>query len=476
MFSASFKSQSIPPTTTDHKIPTLQNGNVTILGSGNIGRLLALEWALSGVKVFVVDVNEGAIAAAKEVVGKRAGTRVVSEEEKLSVLDRISYVCGDVGNDPVVNQILATSNLVIEALPEIADLKRSILLKLDGIVPLTVPISTTSSSIPMSELIEATTHKGRFLNTHPLQYGMAPIEIMPSLATTPEVTNEVARLFAEIGMIPIMVHKENIGFIFNIVWRRIKQQTLDLVERGVATPHEFDRLWMMAFKTQIGPFGVMDMVGLKVVRDIEAQYFAKSGDPSDAPPMFLSKMVDEGRLGIATGEGFYRYPNPAYAKPGFLERGESRSAEENLLPIRETLIGSWSLVSFVAEITESGEQVFPMGVTPKGKLLYNIDGSMSVYLSSTENRQRFESQDPLGATDDEKTRTYTEFFSYFGEFSICNGRILHKIDACSFPNWAGSVQIRYASLDPEGRLILTTPPLLVKGETGVQKLVWERKR
>jgi hypothetical protein len=97
-------------------------------------------------------------------------------------------------------------------------------------------------------------------------------------------------------------------------------------------------------------------------------------------------------------------------------------------------------------------------------------------LSSTENRQRFESQDPLGATDDEKTRTYTEFFSYFGEFSICNGRILHKIDACSFPNWAGSVQIRYASLDPEGRLILTTPPLLVKGETGVQKLVWERKR
>ncbi|RPH55134.1 MAG: hypothetical protein EHM89_17650 [Acidobacteria bacterium] len=68
----------------------------------------------------------------------------------------------------------------------------------------------------------------------------------------------------------------------------------------------------------IGPFGMMDMIGLDVVRDIEMVYYRESGDPSDAPPRCLVERIQRGELGVKTGKGFYRYPDPAYKQPAFL--------------------------------------------------------------------------------------------------------------------------------------------------------------
>jgi 3-hydroxybutyryl-CoA dehydrogenase len=80
---------------------------------------------------------------------------------------------------------------------------------------------------------------------------------------------------------------------------------------------------MLEWETEVGPCGVMDYIGLDVVRDIELNYFRASGNPADKPPRFLEEMVSRGKLGMKTGEGFYKYPQPAYKKRGWL-KGEDK--------------------------------------------------------------------------------------------------------------------------------------------------------
>jgi len=93
---------------------------------------------------------------------------------------------------------------------------------------------------------------------------------------------------------------------------------LRTVYRGVATFEDVDRTWMIQMETPMGPFGLMDRVGLDVVRDIEMVYYEESGDPSDAPPKLLLDKIEKGELGVKTGKGFYTYPNPSYQSPDFL--------------------------------------------------------------------------------------------------------------------------------------------------------------
>lgn len=139
---------------------------------------------------------------------------------------------------------------------------------------------------------------------------------------TSDDTVEGARQFAhDVGLTPLLVLKESTGFLFDRVWRAIKKECLHLVDEGVASHEDVDRAWMIVFGMPLGPFGLMDMVGLDVVRDIEMVYYHESGDESDLPPRLLLDKIEKGELGIKTGKGFYGYPNPAYQDPSWLKGG-----------------------------------------------------------------------------------------------------------------------------------------------------------
>ena len=148
------------------------------------------------------------------------------------------------------------------------------------------------------------------------------MELMKGTWTTDE-TIETAKVFSHsIGVYPLIVLKESTGFIFNRIWRAIKKESLRVVDTGVASFEDVDRAWMSLYRTEMGPFGMMDRVGLDVVYDIEMVYYEESGDQKDKPQKILQDKIKKGELGAKTGKGFYTYPDPSYVKPGWLHGKE----------------------------------------------------------------------------------------------------------------------------------------------------------
>jgi 3-hydroxybutyryl-CoA dehydrogenase len=146
------------------------------------------------------------------------------------------------------------------------------------------------------------------------------VDVMPHPGTSKE-TMDLVTVFAErIGQIPIVLDKETNGYVFNNMLMAILDSALNLASRKVAPVTEIDRSWMGVLHTLIGPFGIMDSVGLDTVWKI-TDYWANVRNDAQAKlnASFLKEYIDKGHLGMKTGQGFYSYPNPGYSKPGFIE-------------------------------------------------------------------------------------------------------------------------------------------------------------
>lgn len=144
------------------------------------------------------------------------------------------------------------------------------------------------------------------------------VELMGSGSTRPEVMEAVARFGRSLGLVVAVVRGDSKGFIINRVWRAVKRESLRVVDEGHADPADVDRLWMLFFGTPYGPFGIMDMVGLDVVSDIETSYQNVATDPEDRPSGVLGRKLAAGDLGEKSGRGFYSHPDPEYVREGWL--------------------------------------------------------------------------------------------------------------------------------------------------------------
>ena len=123
--------------------------------------------------------------------------------------------------------------------------------------------------------------------------------------TTDEVIARLLERLPDYGLLPFHVLKESVGFIYNRIWAAIKRESLAVVAEGVSTPQVVDRLFQSVIGSHDGPFRMMDKVGLDVVLDIEEHYAAiRPGIPAE-PRQLLKRYIEQGRLGIKSGKGFY---------------------------------------------------------------------------------------------------------------------------------------------------------------------------
>ncbi len=279
------------------EVPDPAGRPVAVIGAGTLGRRIALMLATCGGEVRISDPDAAAREAALEYV---AGALP-------DVVGRVDG--GRAGRVTAVADLAAAASdawLVVEAVPERLELKRSVFARLDEVAPPDAVLATNSSSYPSSRLVDAVRRPERLVNTH---FYMPPdrtaVEVMSCGRTDPAVVALLMHVLPAYGLRPFEVRRESVGFVYNRIWAAIKREALAVVEEGVATPQEVDELFSLNLGTTRGPFRRMDAVGLDVVLDIEEHYAAERPGLPEGPRRVLREMLEQGRLGDKSGGGFY---------------------------------------------------------------------------------------------------------------------------------------------------------------------------
>jgi 3-hydroxybutyryl-CoA dehydrogenase len=290
---------------------------VAIIGSGFMGIQIAVRAILYGSSVRMFDVNKEALEKARNEI--KPTLEVYSLEGQFKgdaeiYQNRVSYF-----ND--LAAAVKDAELIIEIVPEKLELKREVFAKLDKLAPPSAIIATNSSSLPVSKIETAVSRRDKVANIHFYAQVMKTyfVDIAGGTETSKETMDAVDAWVKSIECLPLMVKKECMGFVFNRIWRAVKRESLAAWGNGNADFMDIDRAWVIWSGMPLGPFGMMDWVGLDVVYDIEMQYYLDSGDPKDRPPDALKAMIDRGELGKKSGKGFYDWKNPEFAKPDFLK-------------------------------------------------------------------------------------------------------------------------------------------------------------
>lgn len=288
-----------------------------MVGSGYLGTQIGLLCARHGYQVVMYDISKEALESSSKDMNNYLKEWLNKNE--LTHL-KIGEVQEGVSFSQDLEDAIKGAGIVIEAVVEVLGVKREVFKRLDEMCSPEVIIATNSSSIRVSKIEDVCRNPERVINMHfySFPWRSRVLELMKGTHTRDEVVSRAEAFSKSIGVTPLLVKKESTGFIFNRVWRAVKRECLRVVDEGVASFEDVDRAWMSIYGVDIGPFGLMDRVGLDVVRDIENVYYSESGDPRDAPPKVLLDKVKIGELGVKTGKGFYSYPNPSYLNPGWL--------------------------------------------------------------------------------------------------------------------------------------------------------------
>jgi 3-hydroxybutyryl-CoA dehydrogenase len=263
---------------------------VSIIGVGYLGKQIAEKTALKEYSIRLYDTN-------------------VEDLEKFSrKLKRRKKTPGEVTSHESIKDTVKDADLIIEAVPELLELKKEIFKVIDKEAQPNAIIATNSSSIPVSKLEENVDRKDKLLNIHFYNVLTMPMaDIMRGTKTSDETFKKGKEWVESIDITPLIVKKECYGFVFNRVWRAVKKECLKIWAGGYADLEEVDKAWKIFTGMGIGPFQFMDQIGLDIIYDIEMSYYKKSGLEDDKPPQALKDLVDSGNLGRKTKKGFYNY-------------------------------------------------------------------------------------------------------------------------------------------------------------------------
>ena len=280
-------------------------GSISVIGAGTMGNGIAHVFAQAGFKVTIVDISLAQLDKAVANIGKNFDRQIAkgiaTEEQKKTALANIS-IHSNMGEG------VKNAELVVEAATENVDLKLQIFEQIDMLAPKEAILATNTSSISITKIAAATGRAGKVIGMHfmnPVPV-MKLVEIINGYATKKEVTDTIVELSKQLGKVPCVVN-DYPGFIANRILMPMINEAIYSLYEGVAGVEEIDTVMKLGMAHPMGPLQLADFIGLDVCHSILNVLHDGFGNPKYAPCPLLVNMVLAGKLGIKSGEGFYKY-------------------------------------------------------------------------------------------------------------------------------------------------------------------------
>ena len=277
---------------------------MAVLGAGQMGNGITQVAACAGIEVVMIDIQQEyvdkGIATIEKSLAKLVSKERMSQEDADAARSRISTA--------IDRSACADVDLVVEAVPEILDLKLSIFSELDGICKEDCILATNTSSISISEIAAATSRPDKvigmhFMNPVPI---MKLVEVINGKETSESVTSTVLEAAERMGKIPLMCN-DSPGFVSNRILCPMINEAILTLQEGVAEPEAIDGIMKLGMNHPIGPLALSDLIGNDTVLHIMNVLHEGMGDDKYAPAPLLIEMVEQGKLGRKSGKGFYDY-------------------------------------------------------------------------------------------------------------------------------------------------------------------------
>lgn len=271
--------------------------HVTVIGAGTMGSQIAMVAAQAGITTTLTDISQDAL--------DRASQQLHARMERKGTVDALENLTFTTDRDNAV----AHTDIVIEAAIEDIDIKRTLFAELDAIAPPHTIFVTNSSNIVSSRIADATTRADKVCNMHFFNPAlvMECVEIVCHPGTSEDTRATVTELAERMGKKPIQVRKEIPGFVANRLLNALRKEALELYSDGVASFEDIDAAATTALRHPMGPFQLMDLVGIDVVYLIRQAEYEQTGDAASLPHPEITKLYQAGRYGRKTGHGWYAY-------------------------------------------------------------------------------------------------------------------------------------------------------------------------
>ena len=285
--------------------------NISVIGSGTMGNGIAQTFALFNFNVRLYDINSENLKKGEQTILKNLQRMVnkekITESEAENTVGNIKYTSDF---DSILN-----ADLVIEVVSENFKLKKSIFKELDLKCPKNTIIASNTSSISITKLAEATTRKDKvigmhFMNPVPI---MKLVEVINSKYTSKETTDMIITLSEKLEKIPLVVN-DFPGFISNRILMPMINEAIESLDQGVADVKNIDGIMKLGMGHPMGPLQLADLIGLDVCKSILEVMLDGLKNPKYRPNKLLIELVNNGKLGIKSGEGFYDYSDSKKAE------------------------------------------------------------------------------------------------------------------------------------------------------------------
>ena len=287
---------------------------VAVVGAGLMGHGIALQFALGGRDVWLNDLTEDALSRAMDSVRTSMGTLqavgLVDGDAAAQALERVH-------TEVSLDKALSGAGLVIEAVFEDLDLKRSVFKRLDAVSGGAAILASNTSSFMASQLAPETEHPERVVvaNWWNPPYLLPLVEVVPGPNTASETVDTLCGILSAVGKSPVVLRKESLGFIGNRMQFALLREAVSIVEQGIASAEDVDTVVKTSFGRRLsvaGPLEVFDIAGWDTITAIVDQLFPEIERSPDTPDI-LRGMVDRGDLGLKSGRGFYPWTEESVA-------------------------------------------------------------------------------------------------------------------------------------------------------------------